>query len=82
MLDDNSAALSISAGGNDLYQLHNTGKIWHFTGTACSGNSCPGWQMLDDNGATGRIAVSESQLYQIHEARTAPTRARICYECR
>jgi hypothetical protein len=82
MLDDNGQALSISAGGNNLYQLHNTGKTWKYTGTPCNGNSCPGWQMLDDNGATGRMAASETQLFQIHEARTAPTRARICYDCR
>jgi hypothetical protein len=30
MLDDNAAALSISAGGNSLYQLHNTGKVWKY----------------------------------------------------
>jgi hypothetical protein len=48
MLDDNGATVQIAADGNDLFQLHNSGRIWRFTGTPCSGNSCPGWQMLDD----------------------------------
>ena len=51
MLDDNTAAVMIAADSTNLYQLHNTGKIWRYTGTPCSGSSCPGWQMLDDNTA-------------------------------
>ena len=41
------------------------GSIWSFTGTACSGTSCPGWQRLDDNGASVRLA-SGGKLYQLH----------------
>jgi hypothetical protein len=81
MLDDNPAALSISAGGNNLFELHDTGKIWIFTGVACSGDSCPGWQEFDENPKTGRIAASETRLYQLHGDRTAPTRTLSCYEC-
>ena len=33
------------------------GSIWKYTGTPCSGNSCPGWQKLDNNAATVRIAA-------------------------
>jgi hypothetical protein len=46
--------------------LHNTGKIWKSTGAACSGNSCPGWQMLDNNPATIAIYAEGSHLYQLH----------------
>ena len=42
------------------------GSIWSFTGTACSGTSCPGWQMLDDNPATVTIAAATGGLYQLH----------------
>jgi hypothetical protein len=49
-----------------LYQLHNDGMIWRFTGTPCSGNSCPGWQMLDDNFRTTQIGSGSGQLDQLH----------------
>jgi hypothetical protein len=44
------------------------GSIWRFTGTPCSGNSCPGWQRLDDNGASVRIAAGAGNLYQLHNS--------------
>jgi len=40
--------------------------IWSYTGTPCSGNSCPGWQQLDNNPATVAIAGGGSKLYQLH----------------
>ncbi|MFZ0935866.1 MAG: hypothetical protein ACLP6W_23320 [Bryobacteraceae bacterium] len=40
--------------------------IWSYTGTPCSGNSCPGWLQLDNNPATVAIAGGGSQLYQLH----------------
>jgi hypothetical protein len=82
MLDNNAATVTIAAAGSNLYQLHNSGRIWRFTGTACSGNSCPGWQMLDNNSNTGRLAAGGNKLYQIHTARAPTARARICQECR
>ena len=39
--------------------------IWRYTGTPCSGNSCPGWQMLDNNNKTVKIAAFGG-LYQLH----------------
>jgi len=39
--------------------------IWRYTGTPCSGASCPGWQTLDDNTKTVKIAAS-TDLYQLH----------------
>ncbi len=33
----------------DLFQVHIDGSIWRYTGTPCSGNNCPGWQLLDNN---------------------------------
>ena len=44
------------------------GSIWRFTGTACSGNSCPGWQKFDNNTATVRIAAGGNKLYQLHNS--------------
>ncbi len=40
--------------------------IWAYTGPACSGYYCPGWQMLDDNGDSVRLAAGAGYLYQLH----------------
>jgi hypothetical protein len=80
-IDWNECSRSTGIGVHDPPERA-TGKVWKYTGTPCSGNSCPGWQMLDDNGSTGRIAASDTALYQIHEPRTALTRTRTCYDCR
>ena len=40
--------------------------IWQYTGTPCSGTSCPGWEELDHNSATTAIAASGGNLYQLH----------------
>ncbi|HKG13944.1 MAG TPA: hypothetical protein VKB12_11410 [Pyrinomonadaceae bacterium] len=42
-----------------LYQLHDTGEIWLFTGAPCSGGSCPGWLRLDNNPNSRAITVSD-----------------------
>lgn len=42
------------------------GAIWRHTGTACSGDSCPGWRRLDNNIKTVDIAAGEGKLYQLH----------------
>jgi hypothetical protein len=49
-----------------VYQMHNDGKIWRYTGTPCSGSSCPGWQLLDNNPSTKAIAADGGALYQMH----------------
>ena len=66
--DNNPATVRIAAGGNKLYQLHNSGKIWQSTGSACSGNSCPGWKVLDNNPATIGIVADGDRLYQLHKS--------------
>ncbi len=44
--------------------------IWRYTGTPCSGDSCPGWQRLDNNPKTVAIAATgthhSQSLYQLH----------------
>lgn len=43
------------------------GSIWRHTGTACSGDSCPGWRKYDNNVRTVDIAAgSDNNLYQLH----------------
>lgn len=42
--------------------------IWSYTGTPCSGASCPGWRQLDDNPATVAIAAGGSKLFQLHNS--------------
>jgi hypothetical protein len=41
-------------------------SIWSYTGPACSGSYCPGWQELDDNGDSVRLAGGGGYLYQLH----------------
>ena len=41
-------------------------SIWQYTGTPCSGTSCPGWEALDDNSTTTAIAASGGNLYELH----------------
>jgi subtilisin family serine protease len=78
MLDNNARTKSSLAaeGDNDrlyqlhapkLYQLHNSGAIWQSTGRACSGDSCPGWQMLDNNPHSKSIVASGGRLFQLHD---------------
>jgi hypothetical protein len=45
-----------------LYQRHNTGRLFRYTGTPLTG-----WQELDNNPATYRIAAGGGQLYQIRD---------------
>jgi hypothetical protein len=45
---------------------HNDGSIWLYTGTPCSGTSCPGWQMLDNNSGAVAISSSGTHIYQQH----------------
>jgi len=50
-----------------IYPAYGLGAtIWSYTGTPCSGTSCPGWQQLDDNPATVAIVGGGSKLYQLH----------------
>ena len=61
LLDRNPASVSIVAAGDDLYQLHNNGSIWRYTGPPVAG-----WELLDRNPATRQIAAAGDKLYQIH----------------
>jgi len=60
MLDNNPQAAAVAA-GDPFYQLHHDGTIWRYTGTPCTGPSCPGWWQLDNNPATKAIAGSPMQ---------------------
>ncbi|MFE7375672.1 hypothetical protein ACFU6E_13390 [Bacillus cereus] len=60
-LDNNTESSDIVTDGNNLYQLHNDGGIWQYTGTPMTG-----WAKLDNNTTTKKIAVSGGNLYQIH----------------
>lgn len=57
--NQNAQWIETSVSGTDI------GPIWQYTGTPCSGNSCPGWQRLDNNVASVRIAAGDSKLYQL-----------------
>ncbi len=73
-LDRNFRTTQISSGngqlhqlhGGLLYQLHNDGSIWRYTGIPCGGPSCVGWQELDRNPAATAIVPAGKQLFQLH----------------
>jgi len=50
-----------------LYQLHDDGRIWRYTGTECDGEFCPGWERLDNNAQTAQIVAAGGQLLQRHK---------------
>ena len=52
LLDNNPASVDIIADGNNLYQLHNSGLIWKYTGTPLAGR-----ELLDNNPATKKIVA-------------------------
>ena len=61
LVDNNSRSASIVADRTNLYQRHNNGWIFRYTGTPVSG-----WQALDNNSVTVELAASEGNLYQRH----------------
>jgi hypothetical protein len=61
LLDNNRSTVEIVADGNNLYQRHNDGWIFKYTGTPITG-----WQALDNNPATVEITASGGNLYQRH----------------
>lgn len=85
-LDNNRATKAITARmlrdqqgyytGAELYQLHNDGSIWVYTGPPCTSSSCPGWSLVDDNRATTNIVAAVTadinstlgtpRLYKLH----------------
>ena len=73
---DNNPRTGMLAAGNDLYQLHvdplyqlhNDHVIWRYTGEACEGDFCPGWERLDNNAATRNISAAGGQLFQLHDS--------------
>ena len=60
LLDRNPATVSLAAASDRLYQRHNDGRVWRYTGTPLTG-----WQLLDRNPATTAIAAADN-LYQLH----------------
>jgi hypothetical protein len=60
-LDNNPRTIQIEAAGRRLYQRHEGGGIWRYTGTPMTG-----WQMLDNNPQTAVIVATPSELYQLH----------------
>ena len=59
-LDNNPDTVDIVAAG-DLYQRHDNGRIFRYTGPPFTG-----WEELDNNPATVQIVAGGGQLYQRH----------------
>lgn len=60
------AMAPLAAHAQQLYQLHNNGWTFRYTGTPCSGESCTGWEALDNNPRTRVLEAAGAQLYQMH----------------
>ncbi len=71
---DNNSRTSTLAAGDQLFQLHSDpvfqrhddGAAWRYTGTECDGDFCPGWWRYDNNGRTVQLAAAGGQLFQRH----------------
>jgi hypothetical protein len=61
-LDNNPATADIVASDGKLYQRHNNGRIWTYTGTPHTG-----WLEVDNNPATVQIIADGNALYQRHD---------------
>lgn len=62
MLDHNPATHTLATSQDRaLFQLHNNGKIWRYTGTPITG-----WELIDQNPATVEIVAATNALYQRH----------------
>src|ERR1051325_4268151 len=69
VIDPLPAAARLRVGtGTVLYQLHKTGKIFRFTGTPCSGDACPGWQMIHNDPRNSLIASDGRLFYRLNVA--------------
>jgi hypothetical protein len=49
----------------DLYQLHQDGLLWKYTGTPCGGGSCPGWKLIEDSGNIWYIHATRGKVYAL-----------------
>ncbi|NVJ59505.1 MAG: hypothetical protein HWE27_03900 [Gammaproteobacteria bacterium] len=67
-LDRNPQTKQIVADEGGLYQLHDNGSIWRFTGRPCDTDWCRGWEKLDNNPRTEQIIASDGKLYQRHDS--------------
>lgn len=61
MLDNNNRTKQIVVDGDNLYQIHDTGHIYQFTGTPMTG-----WRELDNNPLSYKLVAADGELYQIH----------------
>lgn len=69
LIDNNPKTIQIVEGPAGLFQLHNDGQMWKWTGQPCNGSSCPHWVMIDNNPATKKILLVDSLgLFQLHDS--------------
>lgn len=61
MLDNNNRTKEIVVDGDNLYQIHDNGNIYQFTGTPMTG-----WRQLDNNPYSDRLVAANGELYQLH----------------
>ena len=65
-IDRNAQTIALAASSDNLFQLHQNGSIWVWTGRACDASGCPHWRRIDRNPAAIAIAADYSNLYQLH----------------
>jgi hypothetical protein len=61
LIDNNGSTLNVTAGGGNVYQMHESGHVWKYTGTPMV------WDLIDENLATRQIVADGGELFQLHE---------------
>ena len=64
LIDNNPKTINNRLG---IFQLHNDGEIWQYTGQSCLFDKCSGWILIDKNRKTIDIQIENGKLYQKHD---------------
>ncbi|MEE2690714.1 MAG: hypothetical protein VX640_04140 [Pseudomonadota bacterium] len=66
-IDRNRRSVAMAATVENVFQLHDNGEIWVWTGRPCDGGSCPHWRRIDRNPKATAIAANYANLFQLHD---------------
>ena len=83
MLDVNPSTVGIAVGedADEIYQLHDTGEIFAYTGNPCVQYTCSGWRSIsprnDSSKETIRIWSDGGKLYRLDKQRGVLGRSQV-----
>lgn len=64
-LDNNNNGVRIAATDSKLFEMWNSGNIWMYTGTPCSGGHCPGWTQISTDANAAAIEAGGNNVYRL-----------------